>query len=106
MTALAVCYQMSLSHLASETTLFSGRGCGKCVTGAADPTISVLSFELRCSSAEESKDTENWNTLLLKIDPWLMFGGALISSAGIQSVEHFAAEPSANQYVSDNINWL
>lgn len=99
MTALAVCYQMSLSHLASETTLFSGRGCGKCVTGAADPTISVLSFALRCSSAEESKDTENWNTLL-------MFGGALISSAGIQSVEHLVAEPSANQYVSDNINWL
>lgn len=69
MTALAVCYQMSLSHLASETILFSRRGCGKCVTGAAEPTISVLSFALRCPSTEESKGTENWNTLLLKVDP-------------------------------------
>lgn len=69
MTALVVCYQMSLSHMVSETILFSGRGCGKCVTGAADPTLSVLSFAFRCSSTEESKDTEDWNTLLLKIDP-------------------------------------
>lgn len=60
---------MSLSHLASETVLFSGRGCGKYVTGAADPTISVFSFTLRCSSMEEPKDTEDWNSLLLKNRP-------------------------------------
>lgn len=58
MTAVAVCYQMSLQHLVSETIIFSGRECGKCLTGAANSAISVLTFALRCSRAEEPMGTE------------------------------------------------
>lgn len=51
---------MSLHHLVTETIIFNGRGCRKCVTGAANSAISVLSFALRCLRTEESKDTEAW----------------------------------------------